>query len=176
MKVYRRNSIFRIKLFRRIRYGRGFGVHSPLAFQMVRSIIRPLSKYYAEEQVKMTKEEQLLFRLIARHNPSVLCLVNHQGINIETLRQAKSDLKITSEINHCDDSTLLCTDQVDIAKELNRRTKSTILLTGIRKSRNSERAFKSFVHQVKEGLIIDLFHSAIFVYLPDVVYLYRSTY
>lgn len=176
MKAYRRNSIYRSKFIRRLRYGRGFGIHSPLAFQMVRSIIRPLSTYYAEDEIEMTCNEKILFRLIARHSPASLCHISSYPLNSNILERAKSDLMITSDIHLCDDHTLLYTDQIELAIRLIGQTKSTIFMRNIRKDSATETAFRTFIDKINEGLVIDLFHSAIFVYLPDVVYLYRSTY
>lgn len=58
-------------LIDRCRHRRGFGVHSPAAFMLVREIVRPIPsyRYYAEDRLdnlRLTYEELKLFRIVIR--------------------------------------------------------------------------------------------------------------
>lgn len=175
MKLYDKWSIFRFKALRRLIYGRGHGVHSPSAFHIIRSIIRPLSKYYAEDEFQMSQDELLLFRMISRFDLTTLCIMCNNSVNKEVLLRAKSNLHFSTELGECHDKTILYTDNPCTAAAFSILSKGPILLTNIRRSKDSEAAFKVFSTQIKRGCVIDIYDAAFFVYLPDVVYLYRST-
>lgn len=68
--------------FRRWRAGKGYGVHSPLAFRLVRNVVRPPRDviYYGEERLELEAPEgtprsdvrraRLLLRLVAELQPA----------------------------------------------------------------------------------------------------------
>lgn len=71
-------------LFRRLstlRHGRGFGVHSPLAYELISSVLRDRPAYYADASLKQffpdrrhRRMARILLRLIARFEPRSVAL------------------------------------------------------------------------------------------------------
>lgn len=51
MKLYRAHTLYTYKLFRRMRYGRGNGVHSPHAYNFITQIARPRYPYYEDREL-----------------------------------------------------------------------------------------------------------------------------
>lgn len=175
MTPYKYKGCFQYRWLRRLIYGRGHGVHSPLAFRLILSVVRPLGSYYAEDEIIMSKDQLLLFRLIARLSPSKLHWVAESPLPQEIIKRAQNDLLLFHGIKDCEDHSLLCTDDTRVALDFANKCRGSILLTGIRQNKEKSRAFLHFVNQIREGVIVDLYDTAIFVYLSDVVYLYRST-
>lgn len=175
MRPYKRRSPYGYKLIRKVRYGRGHGVHSPLAFQLIQNIVQPFGTYYAEDNFWITGDELLLFRMIARRDPEILHIVTNEEVNTEMLLMAKSNISIANDINDCHHKSILYTDQSEVATHFAERCRGDIILTKIRENRSNEKEFKNFISNIKSGIIIDLFDTALFVYINDVVYLYRST-
>ena len=64
--------------WRRLRHGRGFGVHSPFAYRFIREVLRERCAYYAYDRVDALAAEwpggvsgaRMLFRVAAFVNPS----------------------------------------------------------------------------------------------------------
>ena len=73
-----------MRLFRRLstlRHGRGFGVHSPLAYELISSTLRDKPAYYADaltDNVLSSRRQRriarIMLRLIARFEPATVCL------------------------------------------------------------------------------------------------------
>ncbi|MDN4754730.1 hypothetical protein QYZ87_09415 [Porphyromonadaceae bacterium W3.11] len=175
MKPYKRRSLYQYKFIRKIRYGRGHGVHSPLAFQIIQNVIQPYGRYYAEDDYWIKDNELLLFRMIARRNPQTLHVISDEMINTDMLLVAKSDLCIVNNIDQCSHRSLLYTDKAEVAINFCNKCKGDIILTRIRENSSSEKKFEKFISNIKSGIVIDLYDTALFVYINDVVYLYRST-
>lgn len=57
------NSLF--SLYKRWRHTRGFGVHSPFAYRMVKEVVSPPRgyAYYAEFRPRMDRRERVFYRL-----------------------------------------------------------------------------------------------------------------
>ena len=69
-------------MFRKLgcwRHGLGFGVHSPLAFELIYSVLRDKPEFYADAKIKAicpTRRKQrlgrIILRLIARFEPNAI--------------------------------------------------------------------------------------------------------
>lgn len=74
-------------IFRRLstlRHGRGFGVHSPLGYELISSVLRDRPAYYADRRInemfdhrRQQRIGRILLRLIARFEPSTVHVPTH---------------------------------------------------------------------------------------------------
>lgn len=77
-----KNLIRPLRWLRRFRKRRGYGIHSPAAFQFVTGVIYEKGTYYAYETLReernamhlssREKDDRLLFRLVNYHHPSFM--------------------------------------------------------------------------------------------------------
>ena len=75
--------------YKRWRHGRGYGVHSPSAYALVRDVLRPGSKYafYAYDKLKLRRwggsmtvaEQELVYRLFVHFQPSEITVYLPEG-------------------------------------------------------------------------------------------------
>lgn len=63
---------------KRFRHRRGYGVHSPLAFEFITQVIYEKSAYYAYEKLR-ARHERLLFRLVNYAQPQLAIEVGDCG-------------------------------------------------------------------------------------------------
>lgn len=70
--------------YKRWRHGRGFGVHSPLAYDLVMNTLRERGAYYAYERLDAAARRggdvsprrlRLIFRLLVRFNPQKVAII-----------------------------------------------------------------------------------------------------
>ena len=87
------------KWYSRLRHARGFGIHSPSAYRLIREVLRPSSRYayYAYPQLKRiavkpytAAELKLIFRLLAEFQPGSVAVVGskRRDAMVETVRLA----------------------------------------------------------------------------------------
>lgn len=68
-----------LKAYKRLRHSRGYGVHSPSAYSLVREVIRPSRgyEYYAERRLPQLRgaiKAALLYRIAVYLQPSTVCI------------------------------------------------------------------------------------------------------
>ncbi|MEG1615989.1 MAG: hypothetical protein RR339_03605 [Bacteroidales bacterium] len=103
MKAKRKIKKYLTKGFRKVRYRKGFGVHSPFAYSLITQVIGEQTPFYAYEEILQLKKRYslvtailpkfvsrrmpstkllyLLYRLVNRFNPQhLLELDNHGGL------------------------------------------------------------------------------------------------
>lgn len=116
------------------RHGRGYGVHSPFAFDLITRTLRERLPYYAYEYIDAScrgldntslspSKIRLLFRLIVRFKPEAVAIIGELNSNAErvAVKAAYSHIPIGSDpkaatlvfVNDDCDSTLL----TDVKKE-----------------------------------------------------------
>lgn len=175
--LYRRSSLYRSRLLRCLRYGRGHGVHSPFAYRVVCEVVRPRYDYYlpTPEDDRMA----LWYRLIAR----LRCDYVTYGSDIEEVAAlrgyaALADSRIPSiNLDEVGDRHrgLLYTDCAEEAKQFLRTTGRGVLLVDIRRTKAQEAAFAGLVGSLDSGIVIDLFDEALLFSKNNHLYIYRST-
>lgn len=175
MTHYRRISLYRFRWLRRIRYGRGRGVHSPKAYRMVQMLVRPYARYYHfDEYYPLFRSplHQLIYRSVARVPLRKVVLID-QDKSVETIvRLASSSVPITNQLPHDLDRVLVVTSNI-VAIEI---TDSTYLIfTDIRKTKESARVFKKWVGSIPQGIVLDLYDTALVAGMDKVKYVYRTT-
>lgn len=95
--------------YKRWRHGRGFGVHSPLAYDLVMNTLRENYRYYAYETLDYRtgatmdsaiskRQIRLIFRLLVRFNPNRVAVVADKDFKLIELaiKGANSKAIITS--------------------------------------------------------------------------------
>ena len=176
MPAYRRRSLFRWRLFRRLAYGRGHGIHSPLAYASVYSLLRPYSGYYLDDEEiaeVMTPDEWIWFRMAARLRPSE----TRYALSEEGLFRAIEKHAFTSSFSN--GPILMVTDDRGEAEKFFRENPESplrvILYTGIRRDRRSEIAFLAFLEGIRQGIVLDYFDGALIFKSNQALYYYRTT-
>lgn len=93
-----------------LRHGRGFGVHSPLAFEMIKSVLPDTPAYYADRLIdeKYASQRQrriarIILRLIARFQPRTIAVIPFYN---PVVKMANSNLRVT-EANEDADMSIL---------------------------------------------------------------------
>lgn len=178
--LYRRDSLFRYRLLRRLRYGRGHGVHSPMAYRMVCSVAQPHGEYYlpTAEQDHLA----LWYRLVARLGYETLCY-DDSAEDASTARDyghlADSHATVVrpedlSEMGDVD-RVILYTDRPEEALRFLQVRDRSVLLVGIRESKEREKRFREMVKAWGRGIVIDLYDQALLFSKNDNLYIYRST-
>ena len=85
MKMYSRFSPYRWRVFRRLRYGRGRGVHSPKGYAMILSLIRPYAIYYHFEQYPKLFASPLSWALLRMEVCTKSSNISGKTVSISTL-------------------------------------------------------------------------------------------
>lgn len=179
MSPYRRLSLMRMKWLRRFVYGRGHGVHSPLAYNAVLSLLRPYAGYYVESEdiaLVACEEEMVWFRMLARLSPGETkyelleeglfrAMEEYAFTNGRPASRRKSRLLVTDSR---EDATLfLSSGSTDIL--------SVVLYIGVRDTGESEQSFLQFLDDFHRGVVLDFFSGALIFDNNDERYYYRTT-
>lgn len=176
MKPYHRWTPMALRWVRRLAYGRGHGIHSPLAYALVYSLVRPYSRYYDYDQIEdyATPDALLWYRILARTTPSEVHyhLSDKQEADLLQLMQTLAVRQL-----HTTGTTLLATDDTASAVDLlGSAPEALVLLTGIRRSREREECFlTALTSDTLHGIVLDLYDSAILINHNDELYYYRTT-
>ena len=95
--------------FRRLstlRHGRGFGVHSPLAFELIASVLRDKPAYYGDKEInrafpnrRQRRVGRILLRLIARFHPQT---ANVPEMYENVVKTAGSRIALVNASAHAD--------------------------------------------------------------------------
>lgn len=98
-----------------LRHGRGFGVHSPLAYELISAVLRDRPAYYGDANIKLLykcrrqrRTARVILRLIARFEPkTVYChplyapVVSLAGSTICLIKDDdKADMTVQIESGH----------------------------------------------------------------------------
>ena len=118
------------KGYRRVRYKKGYGVHSPFAFSMITQVINENMYYYAYDKIRKlrqfsykvrfsikgislkkkisTKKLFLIYRLINKFSPDNILQIGTDGIVSYTLGLGRNESKLFSVCNDIErtDSTI----------------------------------------------------------------------
>ncbi len=177
MRPYRRHTAMRLRFVRRLRYGRGHGIHSPRAYALVQSLIRPRHGYYTSVSGVLNA---LLYRIVARLHPS-LCFVDGEvKIATDTVRLVSPQIMLlpyeTPPI-HQSETALLLTDDASRALDFIRSSdhERYVLLLDIRANHSKYKAFKTLSVALSHGTLIDLYECAILYNGENERYIYRSS-
>lgn len=175
--LYRRQSLCRVRPIRRLRYGRGFGVHSPFAYRLICQVVRPRSDYYLPPPEDDTLG--LWYRMIARLAPDFVSYGEttegrSQAIDYGSMADSRVEEMPLSEVA---DRThgLLYTDSIEDARHFLEVDGRGVLLRDIRRSRAAEQSFYSLVDQLPRGIILDLYDEALLFSKNNDLYTYRSS-
>lgn len=181
MKPYRRGGIFRHKWIRRLRYGRGYGVHSPSTFAAIQSLVRPRSEYYDSEIVRSIQPDgagELWHRCNARLTPNVQYYAVREESERFTVIGRMADTRSRQEMWRCQkvewESGLL-TDDAKLVLEYFSNGGKWAVLKDIRNSKVSEKQFFFLLSQLKNGAVIDLYDHALLLNNNNTLFIYRSS-
>lgn len=122
--------------YKRWRHGRGFGIHSPFAFDFITRTLRERLPYYGYDDIdaavassaaRQSLSERclrLIFRIAVRFNPSSVAILGDSDMSAltATLKAVRHDIKITERPDDAD-FIIVCDDsQLSLDKE------STVIL------------------------------------------------
>lgn len=177
MKPYRQHTPMRLRFVRRLRYGRGHGVHSPRAYALVQSLVRPKHTYYASVSGSLNA---LLYRMVARLRPSVCVVDGGPEVSIDVAHSAYPHIGILRyeqfDPTHGGSALLLTSDMqkaMDFTSGI--AHERFVLLTGIRSSRSQYKAFRTLPDTLRHGTLIDLYDCALLYNSSNELYVYRSS-
>lgn len=177
MRPYRRFSLMRFRSVRRLFYGRGHGIHSPLAYGAVYSLLRPYSGYYIDDDeiAEVAGEDEMIwFRMLARLEPSE----TRYALKEDGLFRAMERYAPLLEKNSHGPIVFVTDSGVEAEKYF--RTHATarplvLLYIGVRESAEQERAFLSFLSAFHKGVVLDFFTGALIFNNNQERYYYRTT-
>ncbi len=96
-----------VRRYKRWRHGRGFGIHSPFAYDFITRTLRERLPYYAYDSLdaKAAAESirlrrlRLLFRIAVRFNPATVAIVGerHADAEVAAVKAARSTVKVTGD-------------------------------------------------------------------------------
>lgn len=85
-----------------IRHGRGFGVHSPLAYDLITNVLPDRPAYYGDEDIDKTSSSpraarlgRILLRLVARFKPAKVCIYRQCDTFAAVVRMADSSVEFS---------------------------------------------------------------------------------
>ena len=174
MKMYSRYSPYRWRVFRRLRYGRGRGVHSPKGYAMILSLIRPYATYYHFEQYPKlfaSPLARLVYRLVARCDIDAVVLPEGDPL-IEVVKLAKSTLQVSARPSQLLGRTLCIVSGMERLPALEELNNGLFLFLPTPITRP---LIQEWVEKLPSGLILDLYEAILVVDMPRVKYLYRTT-
>ena len=174
MKMYSSYSLYRCHFLRRLRYGRGRGVHSPLGYAMILSLVRPYATYYHFEQFPKlfaTRVSRLVYRIIARCDIRAVVLPEGDPL-VEVAKLAKSTVKIGLQPSPLAGRTLCIARKVEMLPTIDALNKGILLFLPTPHSRPY---IKEWVEKLPSGLVLDLYEAILVVDMPRVKYLYRTS-
>lgn len=174
MKMYSSFSLYRCRFLRRLRYGRGRGVHSPLGYAMILSLVRPYATYYHFEQYPKlfaSPLARLVYRLVARCDIDAVVLPEGDAL-AEVVKLAKSTVKVSFQLSPLSGRTLCIARQVGGLPHLDELNKGILLFLPTPHSRPY---IKEWVEKLPSGLVLDLYEAILVVDMPRVKYLYRTS-
>ncbi len=176
MKPYRRGTLMAFRWIRRLMYGRGHGIHSPMAFGLVYTVVRPYSGYYDYPLLSRrgTPDALLWYRMLARFVPREIAYRLEDRTTQQLLEWAQS-LAVSTPRE--EGQFILATDQVREAERvLTEEQEAVVLLLGVRKGREREQEFVSYLESGRhKGVVLDLYDSAILLNNNNELYYYRTT-
>ena len=104
-----------IRSYKRWRHGRGFGVHSPFAYEFITLTLRERLPYYAYERIDAACRNlsdttlrpdkiKLIFRVVARFSPSTVAIIGESNSKAERLavKSARQSASIVGEPDDAD--------------------------------------------------------------------------
>lgn len=171
--------------YRRWRHTRGYGVHSPFAFQLVSDILRLQNRYsyYGYRSIeremsanlhsrnpekytrKAEKEAKLFLRLVAFLNPGSIYLPHSSEYRLLHIaaKQADSRIKIFTSDKNLDKCRMICatTDSLSSERLMEhiRRPEAILFLKG-----DDPALIKKLFDSLPEGLLLQGTHHAIFIH------------
>lgn len=155
-------------------YGRGRGVHSPYAFGLVNTLLRPYGNYYdfcLHPTHFRTDISRLVYRIVARCGIECLSIGPALSKYVNVAKMASHSLNTTEIGEASTGSRLYIIDQMDCIESITLCEGSMILVCG---AERDKRLF-NWVKSIENALVLDLYEAVIIVYMPNVKYLYRTT-
>lgn len=91
------------------RHGRGFGVHSPLAYELITGVLRDRPAYYGDAEIarqgvsrRQQRLARIVLRLTARFCPSTAFADPESTLYLSAAKIARKSLKTTSTASEAD--------------------------------------------------------------------------
>lgn len=175
--LYPRRSLYCCRLLRWLRYGRGHGVHSPMAYRVVCSVVQPRYEYYlpTPEQDRLA----LWYRLIARLDYEVTAYGEttpdrQEAMDYAALADSRVRTLPLSDLGTMD-RALLYTDTAEEALRFLQVQGRAVLLTDVRRDGAAEERLRDLVSRMTRGIVVDLYDHALILSKNDNLYIYRST-
>lgn len=107
-----------LRLLSRWRHGRGFGVHSPLAYELISTVLPDSPAYYADTAINASARSRrqarigrIVVRLVARFRPATVCCPPEWR---QAVRAADSRIRLVDRHDDADMAIEDCDSAVSI--------------------------------------------------------------
>lgn len=173
MHPYKRGSIYKYKALRRLRYGRGHGVHSPSAFALVQMLLRPRAGYY-DIPKNGTGLGQLWYRCVARLEPQAQYYALPEGLQSRLVKLGKMadgrSLQLIYSGEEARSHSGLITDSPHLARTFLQGEGNWVLLTYTEKGWPPD-----WLLHLEQGVVLDMYHHLLILNRTNQLYIYRTT-
>ena len=155
-------------------YGRGRGVHSPRAFALVHSLLRPYATYYdfdLHPSLFDADLARLVYRIVARCGIKSLVGKEIDTSLVEVPQLASSTLSVVDRGESAPSPRLFMIHKpMDMGRLALSDGDMVLLLAPLRYD-----ALRNWIDGLNHVIIMDLYEAILIVYMPNVKYLYRTT-
>ncbi len=170
--MYKKSLFTHCKVWlKRFRQRRGYGVHSPFAFNFITKVLFERGQYYNYDKINQLPKAKaesnrvckLLFRLVNYHQPkSILYLSSTPDIS-DVFCWAKSDVRINKSTS-CEEADFIyiVPSELDLKEDISGvieqiSTNSILVIYGIGYSKQFKQYWDSFISHEKAGISFDLY-------------------
>lgn len=101
--------------YKRWRHGRGFGIHSPFAYDFITTTLRERLPYYAyskldalaaekQQGASVQRRLRLIFRIAVRFNPTTAAIIGVRNASLQkvALKELRRDINLKSSLDKAD--------------------------------------------------------------------------
>lgn len=186
MHLYPAHSLYQYKPLRRLRYGRGSGVHSPAAYTFITQVARPRNgHYYAQAELKQwhkknTQEKLpwslllLWFRMCARLAPKAVCYNTPSPLLHKAAKQASQSIEEDPPTYPTQPYLAYCTLCHYVTNHLKQKHCLGVLLNTPQQLR-SQPNWDAPLRQLEQAVVIDFYTCIVILPHQRNLHLYRST-
>lgn len=159
---------------KRFRHRRGYGVHSPLAFEFITQVVYEKAHYYAYERLK-SRSDRLVFRIVNYAQPQFALEVGGDALPIELAKPSAEVVRADSaDIGRLDEMgeigfAHISADVANYEKwceallpHFGRR--SILVIDGIYSDREKREWWRRLINDERTGIAFDLYSAGVVMF------------